>query len=126
MSWVSWAACSLAFSRRAAMLDARRSAAALAGSPSPAEPTAPSAAGAGCRSSAAALEALPRGATVEKSLQGKQKQRGRRHPTAAAAGRSRAGGAVGAPLAGARRTEAAGAAPQPPRPGRGGTCRRRG
>lgn len=68
MSWVSWAACSLAFSLRAAMLEARRSAAALAGSPSPAEPTAPSAAGAGCRSRAAALDALPRGAMVEKSL----------------------------------------------------------
>lgn len=51
------------------MLEARLSAAAVAGSDSPLDCTALSTAGVGCLSRAAAVEALVRGAIVEKSLQ---------------------------------------------------------
>lgn len=69
---MSCAACSFAFSRSAAMLEARRSAAAVAGSERPLDCTALSTVGAGCLSRAAAVEALVRGAMVEKSLQAKE------------------------------------------------------
>lgn len=54
------------------MLEARLSAAAVAGSASAPDATAPSTAGVGCLRSAAAVDALVRGAMVEKSLQGEQ------------------------------------------------------
>lgn len=50
------------------MLEARLSAAAVAGSASAPDATAPSTAGVGCLRSAAAVDALVRGAMVEKSL----------------------------------------------------------
>lgn len=71
---MSCAACSFAFSLSAAMLEARRSAAALAGSERPLDCTALSTAGAGWRSRAAAVEALVRGAMVEKSLRERERE----------------------------------------------------
>lgn len=59
------------------MLEARLSAAAVAGSARAPDATAPSTAGVGCLSSAAAVDALVRGAMVEKSLQGEQTARSR-------------------------------------------------
>lgn len=66
------------------MLDARLSAAAVAGSASAPEATAPSTAGVGCLRSAAAVDALVRGAMVEKSLWGEQTARSRPRELSAA------------------------------------------
>ncbi|KAK2083025.1 hypothetical protein P7K49_038261 [Saguinus oedipus] len=73
LSCVSCAACSLALSLSAAMLEARLSAAAVAGSARAPDATVPSTAGVGCLRSAAAVDALVRGAMVEKSLRGEQR-----------------------------------------------------
>lgn len=65
------------------MLEARLSAAAVAGSASAPDATVPSTAGVGCLRSAAAVDALVRGAMVEKSLQVEQTARSRpREPRA--------------------------------------------
>lgn len=57
------------------MLEARLSAAAVAGSARAPDATAPSTAGVGCLRRAAAVDALVRGAIVEKSLRGEQTAR---------------------------------------------------
>lgn len=74
-SWVSWAECSLALRRSAAILEARRSAEVEVEEGDGSGRTGPawegfSTLGVGWRRSAAAVEALVRGPMLEKSLQG--------------------------------------------------------